>query len=176
MCDTADRLADKLTTEGEKTLAFFKELPESAWSRQVFADGAQWNVQGVFEHLCISEHTLHRLFEQILTIGHGVPEDFDVNAFNRAKTDRFASNSRDDMLQLYADTRAKTVMFTQGLNDEQLAMRGRHPAIGDSTLEEQIKLVYLHHAMHVRGREEGAGGATHDARPSARRRVRLASA
>jgi hypothetical protein len=150
MPDTASKLADKLTSEGEKTLAFFKELPDNAWTRQIFADGAQWDVRGVFEHLCISEHLLRRLFEQILATGHGVPEGFDVNAFNQEKTGRFASNSRNDMLQLYADTRAKTVVFTQGLSDEQLVMRGRHPGIGDATLEEQIKLVYLHHAMHVR--------------------------
>lgn len=150
MPNTAAQLAEKLTTEGDKTLAFFRELPERAWTQPVFADGAQWDVRHVFEHLCMSEHTLRRLFEQILTSGRGTEEGFDINAFNQEKTGRFDALSREELLSLYADTRAKTIAFARGLSDEQLAKRGRHPALGDSTLEEQLKLIYLHHTMHVR--------------------------
>ena len=109
-----------------------------------------WKVRDIFEHLCISEHTLRRLFEQIVATGQGVAEDFDVNAFNQGKTGRFASLSRDELFKLYADTREKTIAFTRGLSDEQLTLRARHPAIGESSLEEQIKLIYLHHQMHMR--------------------------
>jgi uncharacterized damage-inducible protein DinB len=150
MSDTAAKLAEKLTTEGEKTLAFFRALPDGVWTQPVFADGAQWDVQHVFEHLCMSEHTLRRLFEQILATGQGAEEGFDVNAFNEERTGRFDALSRDELLNLYAETRAKTVAFARGLTDEQLARRGRHPALGDSTLEEQLKLIYLHHTMHMR--------------------------
>lgn len=144
------KLAEKLATEGEKTLTFFRDLPDSVWTQQVFADGARWDVRDVFKHLCVSEHTLRRLFEQILATGQGVAENFDINAFNREKTGQFASLSREALFQLYADTRAKTIIFAQGLSDDQLAARGRHPALGDSTLEDQLKLIYLHHTMHMR--------------------------
>lgn len=150
MSDKAMQMAGKLTSEGEKTLVFFKSLPDDAWHMQVFGDGATWDVRGVFEHLCISEHTLCRMFEQILATGQGTTEDFDINAFNQQRTGRFASLTHDELLKLYSDTREKTGAFARSLTDEQLAIRGRHPAIGDSSLEEQLKLIYLHHQMHMR--------------------------
>ncbi len=150
MSDKATQLAEKLHTEGEKTLTFYQSLPADAWDMQVFGDGAMWSVRGVFEHLCISEHTLRRLFEEILKGGAGSPERFDINAFNQEKTGRFATLSQDELFKLYANTRDKTIAFTRGLSDEQLVLRGRHPAMGDSSIEEQIKMIYLHHTMHIR--------------------------
>jgi hypothetical protein len=150
MSDASRQLADKLLSEGNKTLAFFRGLPESAWSKQVFEDGAMWKVRDIFEHLCISEHSLRRLFENILATGQGAPEGYDVNAFNKEKTGRFASLSRDELFALYDETRRKTAEFTRGLTDERLAIRARHPAMGDASLEEMLKMVYLHHALHVR--------------------------
>ena len=150
MSDNATHLAKKLTSEGEKTSAYFQSLPDAAWHTQLFADGAMWDVRGMFEHLCISEHTLRRLFEQIVASGVGSEGDFDIDAFNQQKTGRFTSLSRDELLKLYADTREKTITFARGLSDAQLAIRARHPAIGESSLEDQIKLIYLHHQMHVR--------------------------
>ncbi len=150
MPNTATQLAEKLRSEGEKTLAYYESLPKGAWDTLVFGDGAMWTVRGVFEHLCISEHTLRRLFEEIVNGGMGAPEGFDINAYNQEKTGRFATLSREEMFNLYRETRAKTIEFTQGLTDDQLALRGRHPAMGDSSLEEQIKMIYLHHTMHAR--------------------------
>lgn len=144
------QLAHKLASECERTLAFFRSLPDEAWSTQVYQDGAMWRVRDVFEHLCISEHGLRRLFEQILATGQGAPEDFDIDVFNAERTGRFASLSRDALFALYSETRSATIAFTQGLTDEQLAIRARHPAMGDASLEDMIKMVYLHHQMHVR--------------------------
>jgi uncharacterized damage-inducible protein DinB len=158
MSNKAIQLAEKLRSEGDKTLAFYQSLPDGAWDKQVFGDGAMWTVRGVFEHLCISEHTLRRLFEEIVNGGTGAPEGFDINAYNQSKTGRFGALPREEMFNLYRETRAKTIEFTQGLTDEQLALRGRHPAMGDTSLEEQIKMIYLHHTMHARDVKRVVGG------------------
>ncbi len=144
------QLAHKLASEGEKTLAFFRSLPDEVWGARVYQDGAMWCARDVFEHLCISEHSLHRLFEQILATGEGAPEGFDIDAFNAERTGRFASLSRDALFALYSETRNAMVAFAQGLTDEQLAIRARHPAMGNVSLEDMIKMIYLHHQMHVR--------------------------
>jgi len=148
--DKAQQLADKLVSEGDKTLAYFHSLPEAAWSHQLFNEGSQWDVRGMFEHLCVSEHSLRRLFEQILATGQGVPENFDIHVFNQERTGRFTSLSQAELFTLYADTRAKTVAFVRELRDTDLSIRGRHPALGESALEDQIKMIYLHHQAHMR--------------------------
>ncbi len=150
MSDKAKQLAEKLHSEGEKTLSFFQSLPTEAWTKRVYADGASWNVRGVFEHLSISEHTLRLVFEQIVATGVGSPEGYDVNGFNHEKTGRFATLSLEGLSELYANTRMKTVAFARELSDDQLAIRARHPALGDTSLEEMLKLVYLHNLMHTR--------------------------
>jgi hypothetical protein len=155
--DKANQLAGKLTSEGDKTFAFFQSLPDDAWSKQVFEDGAMWKVRDIFEHLCVSEHSLRRLFENILVTGEGAPDGYDVNAFNKQKTGRFASLSRDELFALYGETRKKMIEFTRVLTDEQLAIRARHPAMGDSSLEDMIKMIYLHHQMHMRDVKKGLG-------------------
>lgn len=155
MSQRSNQLADKLINDGERTVAFFRGLPDEAWDRQLFDEGAKWRVRDVFEHLCISEHSLCRLFERIIATGQGAPEGFDVDAFNKEKTGRFAALSRDELFALYAETRQRTVDFTRRLTDEQLAIRARHPALGESSLEDMIKMIYLHHQMHVRDVKKG---------------------
>jgi hypothetical protein len=150
MSTKAIALADKLTSEGERTLAFFRALPVEAWSKRTYVEGPGWTVRDTFEHLILSEQTLQQLFEQIVREGRGVAEGFSVDAFNAAHTGELAALSWDDLQARYAETRRRTAAFTRDLTDEQLSIRARHPALGDSTLEEMLKLIHLHHTMHVR--------------------------
>lgn len=158
MSEKSNQLVEKLISDGEKTVAFFRGLPDDTWNKQVFEEGGMWKIRDVFEHLLISEHSLRRLFENVLKTGQGAPEGYDVNAFNKERTGRFASLSRDELFALYDETRKKTVDFTRQLTDEQLAVRARHPAMGDSSLEDMLKLIYLHHQMHVRDVKKGLAG------------------
>jgi hypothetical protein len=147
--DKATKLAEKLTSEGERSLAFFRGLPAEIWSKQIYSEGAMWTARDAVEHLTIAEHGMKRLCEQIIETGVGAPEDFDVDAQNKSKTGRFANLSREELLQMYADTRARTVAYARTLSDEQLAKRGRHPAMGDSSVEGILKIIYLHNNMHI---------------------------
>ena len=143
-------LADKLVSEGDKVLAYFGQLLPESRSKPVYGEGAGWKVRDVFEHLILSEESLQLLFEQVAREGRGVDEGYDIDAFNAAHTGGLAMLSWDELLTRYTGTRARTASFTRGLNDEQLAIRARHPALGDASLEDMIKLIYVHHSMHMR--------------------------
>jgi hypothetical protein len=150
MSDRSSQLAEKLMNEGERTLGFFRGLLKETWDKRIFEDGAQWTVREVFEHLIVSEESLRKLFAQVVAGGKGASESFDIDRFNREHTGRLASLQREDLFQRYDISRRQTVEFTRILSHEQLALRGRHPAMGDSSVEDMLKMVYLHHAMHVR--------------------------
>jgi hypothetical protein len=150
MPNRAIALADKLISEGERTLTYFRALPASAWQQPIYGEGANWLMRDVFEHLIISETTLLRLFQRIVSTGAGIEDDFNIDQFNADHTRELTALSMDELAQLYTQTRQRTADFTRELTDEQLAMRARHPAIGDSTLEDMLKLIYLHHSMHTR--------------------------
>jgi hypothetical protein len=143
-------LADKLLSEGERTLTFFRSLPAERWCQQVYGEGPGWTVRDTFEHLVISEQELLRLFQRIVHTGLGVDDGFSFDHFNAEHTGELAMLGWDDLQARYRQTRQRTADFTRSLSDEQLAVRARHPALGISTLEEMIKLIYVHHSLHVR--------------------------
>jgi hypothetical protein len=156
MTESNNALAAKLMSEGERTRAFFEALPDDAWGRKIYTEGAQWDAHETLEHLVQSEASLRSLFAQVIAGGQGAPIDFDIERFNREHTGRLAGLSREALLQRYADERRATVEFARELTAEQRAMRGRHPAMGDSSIEEMLKLIYLHNSMHVRDIKKAA--------------------
>lgn len=148
--EPAARLADKLLREGERTLTVFQQLPAEAWTLRIYDDGAQWTTRDVFEHLILSEQAMVPLCAQILATGIGAPEAFNIDDFNQRETGRLASLSQAALFERYAVTRQQTAQYAHGLTRETLARRGRHPAMGDAAIEDILKLIYLHHAMHTR--------------------------
>ncbi|HEY3291462.1 MAG TPA: DinB family protein [Anaerolineae bacterium] len=150
MTTKAELLADKLIAEGERTVAFFNQLSPDAWVKHVYAEGPGWKVRDAYEHLILSEETLLQLFEIEVCVGRGVDESYSIDAFNAEHTGALSSLSVHELATRYTVTRLRTAEFTRALTDEQLAIRARHPALGESPLIDQIKLIYVHHSMHVR--------------------------
>jgi hypothetical protein len=148
--DTATQLANKLSTEGERTTRYFSQLNEAAWSQSVYADGSHWNVRQVFEHMITSEEKLLDIFKAVAAGKGGSVEALDVDAANARLTGALSALASRGVLAQYAETRATTVAWIRRLTDSQLAARGRHPAMGETTLEEMLKMIYLHNQMHVR--------------------------
>ena len=104
----------------------------------------------VLEHLVISEQEMQRLCAQIIETEIGAPDDFDIDVYNRNETGRFASLDIAGLLALYADTRHTTARAARNMDAVQLVRRGRHPAMGDSSVEEILKIIHLHNTMHIR--------------------------
>jgi len=50
----------------------------------------------------------------------------------------------------FQDVRAKMATWVETLNEEDLQKEGRHPFLGETTVEEMIKLVYRHNQIHYR--------------------------
>lgn len=159
--NAAAALADKLAAEGERVAAFFAAHAERA-DAPIYADGAAWSLRQTLEHLVLSERGLLQAFGDVAAGGPGAPESMDIEAFNREQTDALAALSYAALGEAFLAQRSATVAFTRALSDEQLARRGRHPALGEASLTEMLKMIVLHGGMHmrdVRGRMRGAPGA-----------------
>ena len=160
MANRAKSLADKLVSEGERTLAYYQALLATAWQQPIYGAGANWTLRDVFEHLIISETSLQQLFQRIVSTGAGIEDGFNIDQFNAEHTRELSALSMDELSQHYTQTRQRTADFTRNLTDEQLAIRARHPAIGDSALEDMLKLIYLHHSMHMRDVKKSVSPST----------------
>jgi len=147
---TPSQIAERLKTEGEKTLDFFKSIPSDRWNEQTYADGEQWSIHQILTHITQAEDSVSRLIAHVVGGRGGVPEDFDLNSYNHRKVKEMQEDSPENMIALFAERRARTVSFVEKLKDADLQKTGRHPYLDIAPVEEMLKLMYRHTQLHQR--------------------------
>lgn len=150
MYDTPERLVERLSSEGEKTQEFFSALLPGQWERTLYTDGGRWSVRQVLAHLVGAEVGMRQLMENILAGSPGVPEDFDLDAYNERRVERLDNVPADELLQRFTAQRQVTIDFVSCLEVEDLRKSGRHPFLGKTSLEDIVKLMYRHNQIHQR--------------------------
>ena len=143
-------LADKLTSEGERFVAFFSGLTDAQWQTEVYTEGATWTIRNILAHFVTSERGLVRLFEQIRQGGAGSPDDFSIDRFNASQQEKTKELTPSELLEQYKSVRADSVNWVRGLQDSDLVIQGRHPFLGQTPMREMIKMLYLHNQIHYR--------------------------
>jgi len=145
-----ERLAERLTSEGQRTLEFFRALTPVEWEQVVYSEGASWRVRQVLAHFVSSEAANTQVVEDIILGGTGAPDEFDINQFNEQNIARMSTLSIGDMLAQYEMLRQATVNLVKKMDEGDLLKRGRHPLFGVTTVEDIIKLIYRHNQIHLR--------------------------
>jgi hypothetical protein len=59
-----------------------------------------------------------------------------------------------ELLEQYKSIRAESIAWVSGLKESELEIQGRHPFLGQTTLREMIKMLYLHNQLHYRDMKE----------------------
>ena len=80
----------------------------------------------------------------------GVPDDFNIDAFNEREINCFSKLPNDMILQRFMERRGETIQMILDMSDTDLATEGRHPWLGVVPIEEMIKLMYRHNQIHQR--------------------------
>ncbi len=150
MGDELQRVVSRLEAEGQKTRQFFQRLSPEDWDRPVYSEGARWRVRQVLAHFVEAEASVARLITHIVSGGPGVPEDFDLNAYNDRKVAPLGSMQPAELLERFAELRAKTVAMASGFEPGDLEKTGRHPFLGVARVADMLKLMYRHNQIHQR--------------------------
>ena len=158
MPDTPASLSAKLQTEGAKVRVFFAALTPKEWAITVYTEGADWSPRSILAHLVTAERGFLELFESICQGGGGASEDFSIDRFNARQQEKTRDLAPADLLLQYIDARAAMAAYVVSLKGAELAITGRHPAMGTSTLAEMIKMLYIHNNMHVRDIKQSISG------------------
>ncbi len=148
--DTPEHLSKRLIEDGEKTLAYFRDLPREYCNQTVYTDGSCWTLRQVLAHLVAAEKSLTRLISNILGGGKGTPEDFELNVYNERKVAELQDVSMDELVERFGGLRRETVALVAGLQPADLSLMGRHPFLGVAPLAEIIKMIYRHNQIHIR--------------------------
>ena len=145
-----NELADKLKSEGEKFYSIFAGLSDEQWQAEVYTEGATWSVRNVLSHFVTSERGLVKLFKTIRQGGPGAADDFSIDRYNASQQAKAKDLSPVELLEQYKEIRAGSVTWVSGLKDEELEIRGKHPFLGETTIREMVKMLYIHNQTHYR--------------------------
>jgi uncharacterized damage-inducible protein DinB len=149
MPETAD-LAAKLEAEGRKLSGFFMGMSDAAWVAEIYSEGSAWTVRNILAHLASAERAFLSLLDGIRQGGPGVSEDFVIDRYNASQQRKFEGVSSGELLREYEAARGAMVAFVRRLSASDLEKRGRHPYLGETTLREMIKMIYIHNQTHYR--------------------------
>lgn len=143
-------LAKRLRSEGENMTAFFAELSDADWEKEVYTEGATWTVRNVLAHFVTAEQGFLKIFADIVSGGEGVSKDFDIDRYNANQQEKAQALSQQELLVQFQGVREKMATWVEGLSEDDLAKIGRHPYLGENTVAEMVKLVYRHNQIHYR--------------------------
>jgi uncharacterized damage-inducible protein DinB len=151
-------LAHKLTSEGKRMEEFFSGLNHHHWQKEIYTEGSTWSIRNVLSHFVTSERGLIRLFESIRQGGAGAAEDFSIDRYNASQQEKTKDLPPEELLAQYREVRQSSIAWLSTLKEGDLEIRGRHPFLGETTLREMVKMLYLHNQLHYRDMKRALGG------------------
>ena len=119
------------------------------WDTQVYSDGWAWTVRQLVNHLADADRG-HNY--QVMNIAEGndvIPEDFDIERYNRRFTEKTAEKKAQESRQELAETRAALNTWLSELDEDKLDTKGRHASLQILTIEQILRLMAGHERHHA---------------------------
>lgn len=145
-----ETLIAKLEKGRQKTAENMGRLTEAQWQTVVYAEPYPWTARDLLAHFVSAEELLPPLFKEVAAGGAGAPEGLDYDAVNAEEYKRLAGRSPQDLLAALDANRQATLDWVRSLKEEDLDRVGRHPALGQVSLETMITALYGHQLLHMR--------------------------
>lgn len=145
----AARLVEKLERGRQKTAEIFNTLKPEQWELILYPD-PPWQIRNLLAHFISSERQLLTLCRSIASGGPGLAPEFDIDRNNAHQQEQFVGIAPQVLLQWMEQARRETISWVGTLTTEQLDMVGRHPVLGDITLETMLESMYGHQLFHMR--------------------------
>jgi hypothetical protein len=150
MAESPEWLAERLRTEGEKSLDFFRALTRQQWEAIIYTEGTDWSIRVLLSHFVSTELAFQTLIQDVLSGGAGAPEDFDIDQFNEKNALEMRSLDHDELLERFAQARQASIDLVEQMQPADFQRLGRHPFLGVIPLEDILKLLYRHNQIHQR--------------------------
>ena len=132
MPETPERLAERLASESQKTLEFFRALSPEQWDCVVYPQGPVWTARHLLAHFVSAEQAITRLIEDIISGGAGAPEDFDIDGFNAGEVAELVKRTPEELLAEFEQSRRACVALVSKMQPADLSKIGRHPFLAGS--------------------------------------------
>lgn len=151
MSEHIQSLLDKLRAESAAVYVRLAALTPDQWAAPLSEAAGAWRARDLLAHLVSAEMGHQRLISEVAQGGPGSPAGFDVDRYNAEQVAALQARAPAELLAEFLAVREATLALVASLSDEDLARRGRHPALGDdATLADFIRIITVHARMHLR--------------------------
>ena len=146
--DEIDKIRDKLTTARGRLLAAVDGLEEYAW--EWCPPNGSWSVRLTLAHVGSAQWS-HLEVARLLLEGQPVNiVDFDLDSWNAAQVAQRAEWPVADVLTDLASGHQVALAFLDSLAPSELAIAGLHPALGEVSVGQVLRVIALHDNLHRR--------------------------
>ncbi len=141
-------IRDYLIHTREQLLEVIGQMETADWERPVQAVEGGWKVKQVLLHLATSESGQIKLGKAIAAGQPTVPDDFDLNRYNRRQIEKNQDKQPPEILFGMADSRQTLLVFLDEVIAEDLDKRGKHGRGDVISLEQLFYRIGEHEAEH----------------------------
>jgi len=145
-----EKLIARLERGLNKSNEILDAIDYDGWQEPVDGETDGWTVMDLVVHFIVSEEHLLMIAKDIAAGGEGVSENIDIDAFNEDQLARQPDRTPDELQALLGDVRETTIAWVTEQDDETLDLVGRHPTLGESSVETIIFSIYAHQLLHMR--------------------------
>ena len=140
---------ERLRAELNDSRAYLLSVAEQIGPEQVLnsTENPLWNVHDLLGHLAGAEHGMQATVKRFLA-GEPLPEGFSLAYWNQRQVEKQKERSVPDLLAGLAASRVDTLALLDSLTDDQLAVRGVHPAGFETSVGGIFKVIAHHERGH----------------------------
>ena len=139
----------RIHTELAQSRAYLLSVAEQIGPEQAVAstENPAWNVHDLLAHLAGAERGLQGTVQRFLA-GQPLPEGFSLDFWNQRQVEKQKERSVADLLAGLQASRVDTLALLDSLSDEQLAVRGLHPAGFETSVGGIFRVMAMHELDH----------------------------
>jgi hypothetical protein len=146
--DETKKIEDKILAARTRLLAAAEGLDSQGWEWR--PDEDTWSVRLTLAHVG-SAHWDHLQVARRLIAGEPTDlPDFDLDSWNAAAVEQRAAWTVDQVLADLDAAQEATLDLLHSLEEGALDLTGAHPAWGETSLRQVLRIIPLHDSMHRR--------------------------
>jgi uncharacterized damage-inducible protein DinB len=142
-------MREHLARTREELLEVIGQLQSSDWERPVQSVEGGWTVKQALLHIATSENGQIKTGQAIAAGQPTVPDDFDLNRYNRRQIEKNQAKQPPEILFGMAESRQKLLAFLDTVTAEDLEKRGKHGRGDVLSLEQLFYRIGEHEAEHT---------------------------